>query len=414
MAVVCYLFLLLTVHLSSVMSENMAAAKMAADDRAARHVIKQRIKPEIYTTIDGKTIVEDELLSFLSVKLKTVPQDDIILMAVNHFGSEWIENSKKVLFELCPGTGQRCVAYKGQLKDVNNVKSCLKLLNEVGENVPRFVSYHLDDLPSVTFNSLDVSCLVSKIDRLSVELASMKNTVSKQSTECENLHGITTDISKRLSVIEEPSASKGIAATTMASEEVQLHGPSHREPAPAPSALSVIEETAGGGIEVAMSPAWSRVLKHGKSKQRSGKRFIAAVQNKTSMNPPREKKTYGIVGTGAVENIHAVTTKRVSVFVTKLAPDLDSETLASYLKEQLSRDVTCQKIGTEYTRYSSFKVTAECKEVAEMYAPQLWPEGTYVRRFYENRKPRAAVGAGIKAPLDTEMSAPEPGAFHAC
>ncbi len=105
MAVVCYLFLLLTVHLSSVMSENMAAAKMAADDRAARHVIKQRIKPEIYTTIDGKTIVEDELLSFLSVKLKTVPQDDIILMAVNHFGSEWIENSKKVLFELCPGTG---------------------------------------------------------------------------------------------------------------------------------------------------------------------------------------------------------------------------------------------------------------------------------------------------------------------
>lgn len=310
----------------------MAAAKMAADDRAARHVIKQRIKPEIYTTIDGKTIVEDELLSFLSVKLKTVPQDDIILMAVNHFGSEWIENSKKVLFELCPGTGQRCVAYKGQLKDVNNVKSCLKLLNEVGENVPRFVSYHLDDLPSVTFNSLDVSCLVSKIDRLSVELASMKNTVSKQSTECENLRGITTDISKRLSVIEEPSASNGIAATTMASEEVQLHGPSHREPAPAPSALSVIEETAGGGIEVAMSPVWSRVLKHGKSKQRSGKRFIAAVQSKTSMNPPREKKTYGIVGTGAVENIHAVTTKRVSVFVTKLAPDLDSETLAKLFK----------------------------------------------------------------------------------
>ncbi len=55
--------------------------------------------------------------------------------------------------------------------------------------------------------------------------------MSKQSTECENLRGITTDISKRLSVIEQPSASKGNAATTMASEEAQLHGPSHREPA---------------------------------------------------------------------------------------------------------------------------------------------------------------------------------------
>ncbi len=263
------------------------SAKMAADDRAARHVIKQRIKPEIYTTIDGNIIVEDELLSFLSVKLKTVPQDDIILMAVNNFGSEWIENSKKVLFELCPGTGQRCVAHKGQLKDVNNVKSCLKLLNEVGENVPRFVSYYLDDLPSVTFDSLDVSCLVSKIDRLTVELVSVKNTVSKQSTECENLRGITTDISKRLSVIEQPSASKGNAATTMASEEAQFHGPSHREPAPRSSPLPVIEETAGGGVEVVMSPAWSRVLKHGKRKQRFGKQSTAAVQNKTSMNPPR-------------------------------------------------------------------------------------------------------------------------------
>jgi len=88
-------------------------------------------------------------------------------MAVNHFGSEWIE----------------------QLKDINNVKSCLKQLNEVGENVPRFVSFHLDDLPSVTFNSLNVSRLVSKIERLNIELVSMKNTVCKQSTECENLRG---------------------------------------------------------------------------------------------------------------------------------------------------------------------------------------------------------------------------------
>ena len=48
-------------------------------------------------------------------------------------------------------------------------------------------------------------------------------------------------------------------------------------------------------------------------------------------------------------NIHAVTTKLVSVFAKKLAPDLDSETLASYLKEQLSRDVTCQKIDTVYS-----------------------------------------------------------------
>lgn len=117
----------------------------------AAAALKSRIKPQIYTAVDGKINVEDELLNFLVVKMETLSQDDIILLAVNHLGSEWIESSKKVLFELCPSTTQHFVAHKGPQKDANNVKSCLKLLNEAGENIPRFVAHYLDDLPPVTF-----------------------------------------------------------------------------------------------------------------------------------------------------------------------------------------------------------------------------------------------------------------------
>lgn len=56
-------------------------------------------------------------------------------------------------------------------------------------------------------------------------------------------------------MIEQPSASKGNAATTVASEEAQLHGPSHKEPEPGPSPLPIFEEKAGGRCEVEMSPA---------------------------------------------------------------------------------------------------------------------------------------------------------------
>ena len=62
-----------------------------------------------------------------------------------------------------------------------------------------------------------------------------------------------------------------------------------------------------------------------------------------------------------------------------------------YLREKLGRDVTCENIDTVQTRFSSFKITAVCKEVGEMYEPQLWPEGTFVRRFFEARKPRVAA-----------------------
>lgn len=93
-----------------------------------------RLKPEVYRTVDGKVIVEDKLLNFLAVKSRTLSQDEIVLLAVNTFDSERIEVSKKVLFELCPSS-QRNISHKGAQKDTNNIKSCLKVLNECRENV---------------------------------------------------------------------------------------------------------------------------------------------------------------------------------------------------------------------------------------------------------------------------------------
>ena len=65
----------------------------AAASRAAAACA--RIKPEIYRTTDDKVIVEDEFLNFLVIKMRTLSQDDIVLLAANNFSSEWIEASKK-------------------------------------------------------------------------------------------------------------------------------------------------------------------------------------------------------------------------------------------------------------------------------------------------------------------------------
>ena len=55
--------------------------------------------------------------------------------------------------------------------------------------------------------------------------------------------------------------------------------------------------------------------------------------------------------------------------------------------------MTCRKIKSARSRYGSFHITAECNNVADMYDPKLWPEGTYVRRYYEARVPKV-VGEG--------------------
>ena len=81
----------------------------------------------------------------------------------------------------------------------------------------------------------------------------------------------------------------------------------------------------------------------------------------------------------------------MNVFATRFDPELDADTLRDYLKEKLNDTVTCRKIITERSRFGSFHITAECKDVKDMYNPDVWPEGVFVRRYYEPHKPRAAL-----------------------
>ena len=177
-----------------------------------------RTKPEVYRTVDNKLIVEDELLNFLVIKLRTLNHDDIVTLAANYFSSECIEASKKLLFELCP-CSQRCVNHKGPQKDANNIKACLKLLNERGEDIPRFVSHFLDDLPPVSYDNIDVSALLGRLEQLSKDLCLVKRTLVAQTDACEHLRATTLAIDDRVAAIENPRGGRGGLPTRMDSAE---------------------------------------------------------------------------------------------------------------------------------------------------------------------------------------------------
>lgn len=363
-----------------------------AAGKGAAALRKARLKPEIYTTANGKTLVEDELLNFLVVKMKTLSQDDIILVAVNHFGSEWIENSKKALFELCPHTTQRFVTHKGPQKDANNIKSCLKVLNEAGENIPHFVSHHLDELPPVTFNSIDVSCMLRTLERVSADITSLKQAVSVQTGQCDDLRMIANGLNQRLCAVENcepvsnsvptPSGS-GEAAAGRDVDSARMV-PETLNPITDRPTASTADGIADKSPRLSASPTYSSVVRRGRRQQQASR--LTQLQSKPRLNSARREKNSGIVGTSVCGSLRAIKTKLVSVFASRFSPDVDSETLTCYLKDKLHRDVTCQKIDSVQKRYSSFKITAECEKVEEMYDPEIWPDGIFVRRFYEARK----------------------------
>ncbi len=210
-----------------------------------------RLKLEIYKTNDGKVIMEDEILSFLVVKMRTVSHDEIVLLVTSNFTSERIEVAKKALFEVCPDTSQRCITYKGQQKDNNNVKLCMRVLNECGENIPRFVSHFLDDLPPVSFNHIDVLTLLGRMEQLNSEICCMKRTLETQSNVCESLREVTAAIDGRLTAVEQPlpPATGSVAAERISDANVQ------RETT---ALTSVVEAQSSGQTQ---SPAWTTVVK---------------------------------------------------------------------------------------------------------------------------------------------------------
>ncbi|XP_024152270.1 uncharacterized protein LOC112161417, partial [Oryzias melastigma] len=208
----------------------MADSAPAASSPAAGQR-QPRLKPEIYKTVDGKTIVEDELLHFLAVKVKTLSLDEIVLLAANTFDSDWIEASKKAVFELCPTT-QRNIAHKGAQKDINNLKSCLKVLYECGENTPHFVSHYLEDLPPVTFTSLDVCALLRRMERLYADVSAMKGALQLQVDVCADLRAVTADVDRRVCSLEQVSQEAQFSGRLIPGPDLKIRGGCPTQDAP--------------------------------------------------------------------------------------------------------------------------------------------------------------------------------------
>ncbi|KAK7915620.1 hypothetical protein WMY93_011381 [Mugilogobius chulae] len=363
------------------------AAVCAAGSGAFR-----RVKPEIYTTPDGKVIVEDELLNFLVIKLHTLTQDEVIMLVTNNFSSERIEESKKILFDVCPKTTLRNVAHKGPQKDINNVKACIKVLNECGGNIPRFVSYYLDDLPVVGFGSMDASALLSRVEQLSREVLTLSKTLQTQVNVCENLQMFTKTIDCRVAEIEQ---SQNRTVPEASTADSVLIGVEEARASVVPVGTPKQDNALADGEA---SKEWSTVVKEGRRVKMSGldKSLPARVQVRKE-----RRKVTGITGTCTGSSIQAVTTKRVSLFATRFDPVLEAATLHEYLTQRLNnKSVICKKISAAHSRYSSFHVTVDCNDIAVMYDPDLWPAGAYIRRYYEARRPGSTHDSGAQHSAD--------------
>ena len=79
----------------------------------------------------------------------------------------------------------------------------------------------------------------------------------------------------------------------------------------------------------------------------------------------------------------------LSLFVSRLRPSVEEETLKLHIKTISSTDkVTCEKLKVKYDNYVSYKIVLgdlQKNKIPSVFQSENWPKGIVVKRWYEKK-----------------------------
>ena len=108
------------------------------------------------------------------------------------------------------------------------------------------------------------------------------------------------------------------------------------------------------------------------------------VARKKSLNVNTKRP---VIGTRLHGNTLKVSSGRfISIFVSRLDPSVSCDALSAYIHDVHSIDANCEKLITKYNTYASFKVNVTCNDMSTFLDPDKWPQGVYLRKFFNNKK----------------------------
>ena len=152
----------------------------------------------------GAVMIANELLCFVHNKINVLPSDTIVQLCEKHYRCQDIETAKRKLFEVCP-TEARYVQRKGHKKNTLNLDDIVKRFHELDPDadvIPLFVARDLTNLPPITFDSIDVTVLLTKLERLTDQVAMLQTDLEAQTTVTENIKGLYVNAVSRIHSLE--------------------------------------------------------------------------------------------------------------------------------------------------------------------------------------------------------------------
>ena len=307
-----------------------------------------------------------------------LPTDTLVKLCIGAFTDEEIKMSKDLLFEMCSDS-PRNVKHQGENMNENHIKDVLKLLQQKKGDVPAtFVVKDLTRLPPVTFDSVNVCVLLTKLEKALAEVELLKSGMDSQVKTTESLVETTSTLCRDVADTRrsrhtpqgEPSfPNDGIAMEPL--NDTDATSVKQLVPSKPSTPYSTALKGAAGGTVI--------------DDPRSGDGFTTVV--KRQKRSAQTRKPQGITGKAKSDTLKTIAKPRrmANVFASRFDPDVTDDEVKNYLKEKLQLEMTVEKVKTRFNTYSSFHIICYCENPEVFMQEEIWPERTYVR-WWRNDK----------------------------
>ena len=338
------------------------------------------------------TTIINELLCYLLNKVDSVPQDTLVRLISENFNEDEVETAKSLLCTHVMDS-VKAVNRRGQNKKQLNLQDIYKMTLECDrDDLPRFVALDLAKLPPVSIDCIDVSSLLRKQQLMEMEMCHMKSMI-------DDVLKVSVETSQRVETALAGGSRVGGVSSSREPEGSPGQGTSAAE-AGEPSRPDGQPES-GGPVVLTSGPAPERdavgssrgPVRQGRSgdggtasasyanKAKRGKPPPSKAVSKTS---PTNKSVVGLQKSNVIKAVKSV--RRVSLFVSRLPPDTDAETIQEYVKEQVvATEVVATRLKSRFDSYASYRLDLSDPSVSDVLDPEIWAQGLLVRRFFTRR-----------------------------
>ena len=282
---------------------------------------------------------------------------------------------------------------KGVHKTRSNLEDVISMMHDLGTNVPIFVAKDIHKLPPVSFDSIDVSCFLHKIEKLDANFTGIKLALeeytAKKNSELDVLAAAFYPKAneQKKAHPEQPRMPKENNGTRVAGDMVKPSDSvsklaNTKKPMENDARIQNLKRVTGeiSGIPMQADMEGQLLSNH----DEDGGATWSQVVRKGRKQPATTRQA--TIGRGTNKGEHAQKVKpvlrEISLFSSKWPIYVEVPDVIAYFKDAHNMVAKVIPITTRAESYKCFKITLCMADPSKAYEPEFWPERVAFRRYF--------------------------------